>query len=127
MNHDFSLKEIQKEWHGTLKSYMIGFIASFVLTAISFFLVITRLFSEQILIFTIIGLAVAQAIVQLLFFLHVGQEEAKPRWASIVFCFTVLILLIVVIGSLWVMNDLNERMMPDMMRDMPHITKKTRT
>lgn len=120
MTHDLSLKEIQKEWHGTLKSYMIGFLASFLLTAISFSLVITRLFSEQILIYTIIGLAIVQAIAQLLFFLHIGQEEAKPRWASIVFCFTVLILLIVVIGSLWIMYDLNDRMMPDMMREMSH-------
>lgn len=114
MTHDLSLQEIQKEWHGTLKSYLIGFLASFFLTAISFSLVITRLFSKQSLIYTIIGLAALQAIVQLLFFLHVGKEEAKPRWASIVFCFTALILLIIVIGSLWIMNDLNHRMMPDM-------------
>ena len=114
MNHDLSLNEIQKEWHGTLKSYIIGFLASFLLTAVSFSLVITKLLSGQTLIYTIIGLATLQAIVQLLFFLHVGQEEAKPRWASIAFCFTVLILLIVVIGSLWIMYDLNDRMMPGM-------------
>ncbi len=114
MAHDLSLKEVQKEWHGTLKSYLIGFLASFLLTAISFSLVITRLFSEQILIYTLISLAIIQAIIQLLFFLHVGQGEGKPRWASIVFCFTVLILLIIVIGSIWVMQDLNERMMPGM-------------
>ena len=28
MSEELSLKEIQKEWHGTLKSYVIGFIAS---------------------------------------------------------------------------------------------------
>ena len=119
MTHDLSLKEIQKEWHGTLKSYMFGFIASFFLTAISFFLVITRPFSEQNIIYTIIGLATLQAIAQLLFFLHVGHEEAKPRWASIALCFTVLVLLIIVIGSLWIMYDLNSRMMPDMAGGMP--------
>jgi cytochrome o ubiquinol oxidase operon protein cyoD len=117
MSHDLSLKEIKKEWHGTLKSYVIGFIASLLLTVLSFSLVITKLVSERTLVYTIIGLAIAQAIVQLLFFLHVGQEEAKPRWASIIFCFTVLILLIVVIGSLWVMHDLNSRMMGDMSHD----------
>lgn len=120
MTHDLGLKEIQKEWHGTLKSYVIGFLACFLLTVVSFSLAITRPFSEQILIYAIIGLAILQAIVQLLFFLHVGQEEAKPRWASMAFCFTVLILLIVVIGSLWVMDDLNNRMMPDMIGEMPH-------
>ena len=114
MSHNLSLKEIQKEWHGTVKSYVIGFLACLLLTATSFGLVITKILSGQTLAFSIIGLAIAQAIVQLLFFLHVGQEEAKPRWASLAFCFTVLILLVVVIGSLWIMNDLNERMMPDM-------------
>ena len=33
----------------------------------------------------IVALALLQAIVQLLFFLHVGQE-AKPRWETLVFC-----------------------------------------
>jgi cytochrome o ubiquinol oxidase subunit IV len=120
MTFDLSLKEIQREWHGTLKSYVIGFIISFVLTAISFSLVISRLFSDQILIYTILGLAIAQGIAQLLFFLHVGQEEAKPRWASIAFCFTVFILLIVLIGSLWIMHDLNDRMMPNMNQEHSH-------
>jgi cytochrome o ubiquinol oxidase subunit IV len=120
MTHALDLNEIQKEWHGTLKSYVIGFLASFLLTAASFSLVIMRLLSKQNLIYTIISLAIVQAIVQLLFFLHVGQEEVKPRWASTVFCFTVLILLIVVIGTLWIIHDLNDRMMPDMNGGMSH-------
>ena len=37
MTSELSLKEIQKEWHGTLKSYVIGFIASLLLTALFFF------------------------------------------------------------------------------------------
>lgn len=119
MTADLSLKEIQKEWHGTLKSYIIGFIASLLLTAISFSLVITQALSGHALVYTIIGLAVLQAIVQLLFFLHVGQE-AKPRWETIIFCCTVLVLLIIIIGSLWIMHDLNERMMPGMNKEMVH-------
>lgn len=119
MASDLSLKEIQKEWHGTLKSYLIGFISSLILTAISFSLVITHALSGHALIYTIIGLAVLQAIIQLIFFLHVGQE-AKPRWETLSFCFTVVILLVVIIGSLWVMNDLEERMMPTMKKEVPH-------
>ena len=37
MEHDLTLIEMKKEWHGTLKSYAIGFIASLILTSISFF------------------------------------------------------------------------------------------
>lgn len=113
MSTDLSLKEAQNEWHGTLKAYLIGFVSSLVLTSASFLIVITNFFSGQTLIYALIGLAITQAIIQLLFFLHIGQEP-KPRWETITFCFTILVLLIIMIGSLWIMNDLNERMMPNM-------------
>lgn len=116
MNHDLSLKEIKKEWHGTLKSYLIGFVLSILLTAISFLLVVTNLFSAPIIRYAIIGLALVQAIIQLLFFLHLGQE-ARPRWETVVFCFMVIVLLTIVAGSLWIMDDLNYRTMKGMTHD----------
>ncbi|MBA3815626.1 MAG: cytochrome o ubiquinol oxidase subunit IV [Parachlamydiaceae bacterium] len=119
MSHDLSLKETQKEYHGTLKSYLIGFIVSLVLTIVSFSLVASGILSGLNLVYTIVSLALTQAIVQLLFFLHLGQEE-KPRWETFIFYFMVLILLIVVIGSLWIMSDLNERMMSNMGAAMSH-------
>lgn len=117
--HNLSLKETQREWHGTLKSYLIGFVASLILTSLSFGIVLTQFLLGPTLVYTLIGLAVAQTIVQLIFFLHIGQE-AKPRWETFIFCFTVLILLIIVIGSLWIMNDLDDRMMGNMPHEMTH-------
>ena len=114
MTHDLGLSEVQKQWHGNLKSYAIGFSVSLLLTTISFFLVVKKVLPPQILMYTIIALGLVQAVIQLLFFMHIGGEEVKPRWQSIALCFTALILSIVVIGSLWIMNDLNERMMPEM-------------
>jgi cytochrome o ubiquinol oxidase operon protein cyoD len=119
MSTDLSLKEIQKEWHGSLKAYVIGFFASLILTLISFSLVYTQWISGYTLIYTLIGLGVVQAIVQLIFFLHVGQED-KPRWETFTFAFMVLVLLIIIIGSLWIMNDLDHRVMPDMAKEMAH-------
>lgn len=119
MHAEKSLKRIQKEWHGTLKSYVIGFIASILLTMVSFGLVITQVLSGPIFLFAILGLAFVQALFQLLFFLHLGQE-AKPRWEMLVFYFMLLVLFIVVIGSLWIMNDLNNRVMPEMAMEHPH-------
>lgn len=122
MQHDLSLKEIKNEYHGTLKSYVIGFITSLVLTGISFSLVTYRLLSGYTLIYSLVALALTQAIFQLLFFLHLGREP-KPKWETAIFFFMLLILFIIVLGSLWVMNDLNERMMPDMhtmKHGMPH-------
>jgi cytochrome o ubiquinol oxidase subunit IV len=113
MHDHLSLKDIKKEWHGTLNAYLIGFFGSLVLTGASFLLVITKALQGQLLIYSIITLALAQAVVQLLFFLHVGQE-AKPRWETLVFYFMIMILLIIVVGSLWIMYNLNDRMMSDM-------------
>jgi cytochrome o ubiquinol oxidase subunit IV len=110
MHDNLSLKEIQKEWHGTLHSYVVGFICSFLLTGISFFLVATKFLTAPALIYILVSLAVFQAILQLIFFLHLGQE-AKPRWESVVFYFMVMILLILAGGSLWIMHNLNDRMM----------------
>ncbi len=75
MTSEPTLKEIQNQWHGTLKSYAIGFIVSFLLTIASFLLVFTRLLSGNALIYTLVFLAILQATVQILFFLHVGQEK----------------------------------------------------
>jgi len=113
MQHDLSLNEIKKEYHGTLKSYVIGFITSLVLTGVSFSLVTYKLVSGHALIYSLVALALTQAICQLLFFLHLGREP-NPKWETAVFFFMLLILFIIILGSLWVMNDLNERMMPDM-------------
>lgn len=119
MSSELSLKEIKKEYHGTLKSYLIGFVTSILLTIISFSLVITQVVSGLTLICTIVVLALVQAIIQLLFFLHLGTE-AKPRWETLVFYFMVLVLFIVVIGSLWIMYDLNDRVMATMPKKVSH-------
>ena len=113
MHDESSLKAAQKEWHGTLKAYIIGFFLALFLTLISFSLVIFKILSGLTLVLTLIALALVQASVQLLFFLHVGQEP-KPRWETIAFCMTAIFVLIIVLGSIWVMNDLDERMMPSM-------------
>ena len=110
---NLSLSEIQKEWHGTLKAYLTGFISSAILTAASFFLAMTELVSGRTLIITIVALALVQAAVQVKFFLHVG-EEPKPRWESGIFFFMVLVLFIIIVGSIWIMMDLNERVMQGM-------------
>lgn len=119
MSDELNLQETQKEWHGSLKAYLKGFIGSVLLTIASFCLVITKWLSGPNLVYTIIGLALAQAVVQLLFFLHVGEED-KPRWEMVIFYFMVAVFLIIVIGSLWIMHDLNDRVMSNMTMDMTH-------
>ena len=116
---ELSLKEMKKQWHGSIKSYAIGFIASLILTSASFLLVMTKTLTGTTLINTIVALALLQAGFQLIFFLHVGQES-KPRWETMTFFLMFVILLVIAIGSLWIMNDLNERMMMDMTEMIKH-------
>lgn len=118
---ELSLRKMKKEWHGSLKAYVIGFVCSFVLTSAAFLLVITQSLTGTALVNTLVALALLQALIQLIFFLHVGQEP-KPRWETMIFCFMFLILLIVAIGTVWIMHDLNERIMLDMaeMKEMSH-------
>jgi cytochrome o ubiquinol oxidase operon protein cyoD len=52
------------------------------------------------------GLALAQAIAQLVWFLHLGHESA-PRWKLVAFAFMLLVLVILIVGSIWIMNNLN--------------------
>jgi len=110
MHDNLSLNDIKKEYHGSLKSYVIGFLLSLIFTLISFALVVYEVLPRQTLIYTLPTLAFVQAIIQLIFFLHLGKEE-KPKWESLVFYFMVLVLLIIVLGSLWIMHDLDIRTM----------------
>lgn len=108
--HELNLKEVKNEWHGTYKSYLLGFIGSIILTLVSFFMVSNQVLTGNALIYTIAGFALLQATIQLLFFLHLGQE-ATPRFETLIFCFMGCILLIVVVLTLWIMFDLNMRVM----------------
>jgi cytochrome o ubiquinol oxidase operon protein cyoD len=91
---------------GSLKSYTIGFVLSILFTLFAYFLVVNQTLSATTIMVAILVLAITQMLVQLVFFLHLGQES-KPRWNLIVLLFALLVVLIVVIGSIWIMNNLN--------------------
>ena len=55
-------------------------------------------------------MALLQILVQLGYFLHMNTKSDE-WWNMISFVFTVLIIAIVVIGSLWIMFHLNHNMM----------------
>lgn len=95
---------------GTFKSYLAGFIMCIILTLAAYFLVSERWLSGWNLILSISGLGIIQFVVQLIFFLHLGKET-RPHWNFLIFLFMGLIALIIVAGSLWIMYNLNERVM----------------
>ena len=120
MTHEPNLNEIQKEYHGNFRSYIIGFTGSVLLTLVSFGLVISKMVTGRALACSIVGLALVQAVVQLHYFLKLGKED-KPRWETLVFYFMLLVLIVIAIGSLWIMFDLDNRLMDmDMSKVMSH-------
>jgi cytochrome o ubiquinol oxidase operon protein cyoD len=96
--------------HGTVMTYVTGFVLSIALTVTAYTLVVHHELSRKMLIGSVAGLAIAQFLVQLVFFLHLGHET-KPRWKLVVFLFMLLVVGIVLGGSLWIMYNLNYHMM----------------
>lgn len=100
-------------WNASFKPQILGYVLSFLLTATTYLVVTRHHLSDGELLFTIFGCAIAQALFQLIFFMHLGLES-KPHWNTITFLFVVLVIVIVIGGSLWIMNNLNYNLMPSM-------------
>jgi cytochrome o ubiquinol oxidase subunit IV len=96
----------------SLTEYSIGFALSLVVTLIAFVIANNLLITGNSLIIAIMFLAVCQLYIQLHFFIHLGQEKS-PRWSIQLFAFMIMTILIIVMGSLWIMSNLNYNMMPD--------------
>lgn len=103
-------KTVAEAGSGTLVSYSLGFLLSIVLTLVAYFLVVNDVFVGWTLMVAIILLAMVQLLVQLVFFLHLGRES-KPRWNLIMFLFMLMVVVIVGLGSLWIMHNLDSHMM----------------
>jgi cytochrome o ubiquinol oxidase operon protein cyoD len=98
-------------WNTSLKPLIAGFALSIVLTLVALFLAVQRIFSGWALLTAVVGLGAVQACVQLVAFLHVGLES-KPRWNLIHLLFLFVVMVAVVGGSLWIMYNLNDNVMP---------------
>lgn len=96
---------------GLLKTYIIGLVLCVVITLISFWMTGNKILDGRALIFAIAGLALIQFFVQLKCFLHLSLKP-DARWDVISLVFTIIIVLILVAGSLWIMFDMAHMMMP---------------
>jgi cytochrome o ubiquinol oxidase operon protein cyoD len=97
-------------------SYIVGLALSAMLTLEAYLLVVHKALNPTMLMGTLLGLALIQMVVQLTFFLHIGQET-KPRWNLVFLLSTAGIVFIVVAGSIWIMYHLNYLMMPSEMNN----------
>ncbi len=97
--------------HGSVFSYVVGFVLSIILTLIAYSLVVNQVFSGWELAFAITGLALVQLTVQLLFFLHLGRGT-DARLNVLAFGFMLIVVIIVAAGSLWIMSNLHYNTTP---------------
>jgi cytochrome o ubiquinol oxidase subunit IV len=85
---------------GSLLSYTIGFLLSVGLTLLAFWAAPTF---GSVAAVAIVGLALVQLVVQLVFFLHLGAGLSSRLTLLL---FTLVIIGILVLGTLWIMTNL---------------------
>lgn len=100
----------QTEFSSLLYKYIFGFVAALTLSFVSFMAATGKLVGSSVGTMAILlALAVVQLIVQLVCFLHLGfTHRSKDR--TITFIFAITMMLVIVIGSLWIMKNLDYRM-----------------
>ena len=117
--HDHEADAAPGDDHGTVLSslggYFLGLVLALGLTATSFWVASTHVLWAPGVPIGLCVLAIAQMGVHLVFFLHIttGPDNTNNVLAL---AFGVLIVFLVIVGSLWIMANLNHQMapMPDM-------------
>ena len=96
--------------HGSVKSYMIGFVLSIILTAIPFGLVMFPSLPKNLTVLVVVAMAVIQVVVHLVYFLHMDRSKEQRSNVS-TFLFTVMVIALLVGLSLWIMFSIHFEMM----------------
>lgn len=100
-----------------IQAYIAGYVLAITLTVSAFALVWAYVssdggvFSRTVLLSALAVLAVLQLLVQAVFFLHLSAER-KARLTLYSTLFTILVVMTIVVGSIWIMYNLNYNMMP---------------
>ena len=92
-------------------SYVIGLGLAVGLTGISFYIAGSGLIWRPAVPAALVALAIAQMGVHLVFFLHITTAPDNTN-NVLALAFGVLIVLLLIVGSLWIMSNLNHNMMP---------------
>jgi cytochrome o ubiquinol oxidase operon protein cyoD len=94
-----------------LLGYCIGFALAILMTATSFFIAGTDLVWQPSIPVALVVLAIAQMGVHLVFFIHITTDPDNTN-NILALAFGLLIVFLVVAGSLWIMDHMNQNMLP---------------
>lgn len=95
----------------TLGVYLAGVVGCTVLTLISFWIVMTGGFTKVQIFTTIYVSAVIQFFVQVICFLRLNTQTEQSRMNVMSLVFTGVILVTIIIGTLWIMHNLQYNML----------------
>jgi len=94
-----------------LSIYLIGFICCILLTLLSFWVVMIGTLSKGLTFTVIYSSACIQFLVQVICFLRLNTQTEQSRTNVMSFIFTIVILIAIIIGSLWIMRNVNANLM----------------
>jgi cytochrome o ubiquinol oxidase operon protein cyoD len=97
--------------HGSKGSLWTGSILSILLTVIPFWMVMSGAVDATVTTVAIFVMAIAQIVVHVVCFLQV-DSRSENGWTLLAFIFTAIIVGITIIGTIWVMYQMNLNMMP---------------
>jgi cytochrome o ubiquinol oxidase subunit IV len=104
----------EDEIHVSMRDYAIGFVLAVILTVIPFALVMGGVIqSSTTTALVILALGAVQMVVHMVYFLHMNSKS-EGGWNMLALMFTLIIVVITLVGSIWVMHHLNKNMMPGM-------------
>jgi len=101
---DHSVREV-------VQGYLMGFVLAALLTTASFLILHTDLIWGPTIAVALVVLAIAQIGVHLVFFLHLTTAPDNTN-NVLALAFGILVVVLIIGGSIWIMNHLDERMMP---------------
>lgn len=96
--------------HGSVRSYLTGFVLSVILTAVPFWLVMSGGLAHQATLALILLFAVVQIVVHLKYFLHL-DFTTEGRINSFSFLFTTMVIVLLVGLSIWIITTADGLMM----------------
>lgn len=100
-------------WNASVKPVILGFIFSMILLFGAHRIVTERHLSEGVQVFFLTTFVSIQALIQFVFFFHLGLES-KPRWNLGMFLLTLLLVAIIIGGSIWIMVNIRNNVMVNM-------------
>lgn len=99
--------------------YAYAYILAAALSIAVYAIAVGGVFEGVLFAGVVLFAAALQLYIQSRYFLHLDDRKEKPRWKLVSYAFTWLTLLIIAVGSVWIMGHLNYNMgmSPSQMED----------